>query len=53
MPAEVTHPGLTGAQSYVIDPQGRLHLFLCRHRRRPRIAEDPADDLRTLRTGGT
>lgn len=32
------------AQSFVIDPQGRLRLFL----RHDRIAADLADDLRTL-----
>ncbi len=32
------------AQSYVIDPQGRLRLFV----RHDRIAEDLADDLRVL-----
>ena len=32
------------AQSYVIDPQGRLRLFV----RHDRIAEDLAPDLRTL-----
>jgi protein SCO1/2 len=32
------------AQSYVIDPQGRLRLFV----RNDRIAQDLADDLRTL-----
>jgi len=37
------------AQSYVIDPQGRLRLFI----RHDRIAQDLADDLRTLlRAGG-
>jgi len=35
------------AQSYVIDPQGRLRLFV----RNDRIAQDLADDLRTLLHG--
>jgi protein SCO1/2 len=36
------------AQSYVIDPQGRLRLFL----RHDRIASDLPDDLRALLKGG-
>jgi protein SCO1 len=36
------------AQSYVIDPQGRVRLFV----RHDRIAEDLAPDLRTLLGGG-
>jgi protein SCO1/2 len=36
------------AQSYVIDPQGRLRLFV----RHDRITEDLAPDLRTLLKGG-
>ena len=36
------------AQSYVIDPQGRLRLFV----RHDRIASDLPDDLRTLLNGG-
>jgi protein SCO1 len=36
------------AQSYVIDPQGRLRLFV----RHDRIGADLADDLRTLLKGG-
>jgi protein SCO1 len=36
------------AQSYVIDPQGRLRLFV----RQDRIAEDLVPDLRTLLGGG-
>ncbi len=49
MQAKVPRPELTSAQSYVIDPQGHLRLFV----RRPRIAEDLADDLRALLTGDT
>ena len=37
------------AQSYVIDPQGRLRLFV----RHDRIAADLADDLRTLLHGSS
>jgi protein SCO1/2 len=36
------------AQSYVIDPQGRLRLFV----RHDRIASDLPDDLRALLKGG-
>jgi protein SCO1/2 len=36
------------AQSYVIDPQGRLRLFV----RHDRIAADLADDLKTLLRSG-
>jgi protein SCO1/2 len=36
------------AQTYVIDPQGRLRLFI----RHDRLASDLPDDLRTLLSGG-